>query len=94
MQGRYGNTNQSRFHYRQLYRRRDPFRWETPAGEHSPLKGLFLEGGATIVRGPDGTEFITHSGPWAGGCGSRGCTGADARASVLPFSQRLRERPL
>jgi hypothetical protein len=65
--GPIGNTNQSRFHYRQLYRSCDPFRWETPAGEHSPLKGFFLEGGATIVRGADGTEFITHSGPWAGG---------------------------
>jgi beta-fructofuranosidase len=65
--GPIGNANASRFHYRQLYRSKDPLDWggRRPQ-EISELKGLFLEGGSKIYA-EGGRQYITHSGPFAGG---------------------------
>jgi hypothetical protein len=56
------NDNQSRFHYRKIFESADPMRFNL--AQHR--KGLFLEGGSRIVR--SGTQdFITYTGPYAGG---------------------------
>jgi hypothetical protein len=57
------NLNQSRFHYLHVFRSGDPMRFDGKRME----KGLFIEGGARILRERDGREFITHAGPYAGG---------------------------
>lgn len=64
--GPLGNRNQSRYHYRQLLRSRNPLRWETTPGEQTPLRGLFVDGGARIFEA-EGKWWITHSGVYAGG---------------------------
>lgn len=64
--GPMGNNNASRFHFRHLYRSHDPFHW-APVLEYGPLKGLFLEGGHSVVRDERGGWFITHDGVYAGG---------------------------
>ena len=64
--GPMGNNNASRFHFRHLFRSDQPFRWE-PALEYGPLKGLFLEGGHSVMRDEKGDWFITHDGVYAGG---------------------------
>ena len=61
-----GNNNASRFHFRHVFRSDNPFGWE-PALEYGPLKGLFLEGGNSMVRDEKGKWFITHDGVYAGG---------------------------
>lgn len=65
--GPVGNMNLSRFHHRGLWRSEDPFQWATAVKERTPYNGLFLEGGAKVLRDEKGREWITHSGPWAGG---------------------------
>lgn len=65
--GPMGNRNQSRYHYRQFLRSSDPLRWESTPTEHSPLKGLFVEGGSRIFADEKGRWWITHSGVYAGG---------------------------
>ena len=61
------NMNLSRFHHRALFRSADPFSWPTTVKERTPDNGLFLEGGAKILHDEQGKQWITHSGPWAGG---------------------------
>ena len=65
--GPVGNMNLSRFHHRGLWRSDDPFAWQTAVKERTPYNGLFLEGGAKVLRDENGKQWITHSGPWAGG---------------------------
>ena len=65
--GPVGNMNLSRFHHSALFRSADPFSWPTAVKERTPDNGLFLEGGAKVLRDEQGRQWITHSGPWAGG---------------------------
>jgi hypothetical protein len=58
------NANQSRFHYLKLYRSDNPDRWEFRQDARN--KGLFLDGGAKIVRDGD-ISYVTHAGLYAGG---------------------------
>jgi hypothetical protein len=64
--GPVGNSNASRFHYRQLFRSKSPFDFGT-VEEHGPHKGLFLEGGHSVVRDAGGKWHVTHDGVYAGG---------------------------
>lgn len=56
------NGNQSRFHYRRLFLSDNPFRFSLDRHE----KGLFLEGGAKLIR-EGAQDYVTHSGTYAGG---------------------------
>ncbi len=56
------SANQARFHYRRLFKSNNPLKWSLS----NHLKGIFLEGGANLVR--DGSKmFLTHTGAYAGG---------------------------
>ena len=57
------NANQSRFHYLKIYRSDNSSRWDFQQNN----KGLFLDGGAKIIRDDDGKEYVTHAGLYAGG---------------------------
>jgi len=60
--GPINNDNQSRFHYRRLYRSKDPLHFDM----RMDYKGIFAEGGPKLVR-EAGTDYVLHSGRYAGG---------------------------
>jgi hypothetical protein len=59
------NLNQSRFHYLKVHRGDNPYRWDFKQDGRN--KGLFLEGGAKVIRDDDGKYYVTHAGLYAGG---------------------------
>ncbi len=61
--GPINNSNQSRFHYRRIYRSSDPLRFSMAAD----LKGVFAEGGPKLVDAGNGTSWLLHSSRYSGG---------------------------
>jgi len=61
--GPVNNNNQSRFHYRRIYRSDDPYRFTL----NVDYNGVFAEGSPRIITDERGRTWISHSGQYAGG---------------------------
>jgi hypothetical protein len=56
-------SNQGRLQYRKLFRSQSALRWDATRD----LKGIFLDGGANLVRNENGQLFLTHTSAKSGG---------------------------